>query len=673
MGRKVLVGPCLAVLAVALAGCSGSSNSGGSAPGTTTPPPSTGDTGCTGSCATSASFLTAAEVSTIIAQAVAEAQGQNTPATIAVVDRVGNVLGVFRMNGARTQVTISSNRGVSGGLENINIIPSELAAISKAVTGAYLSSEGNAFSTRTASQIVQEHFNPRELGTPGGPLFGVQFSQLLCSDLIQLPAPTLNALGATGNTTVGPKSSPLGLSADPGGFPLYKGGTVVGGIGVVADAQYTLDPNIFDVDRDVDELIATAGTFNFGAPTNRRGDHITADGKTFRYSDVGFSDLNRDPATAAGFASINGSAGALFPVNFYFGGTIVAGTAFTTPASGYVADGGLYAGQDAFILVDTAGNNRFPPRAGTDGSGALTAAEVQSLLTEGLKIANRGRAQIRQPLDSQIRVTLSVVDSNGTVLGVARTRDAPVFGTDVSLQKARTAAFFSGSFAASDLSALPNAIYLNANGTASSTQIRFADYVTATRNFIGDNTLYANNVAWTPRAIGNIGRPFFPDGIDGRNNGPLSKPFASWSPFADGIQLDLVYNAIGSILTGYLTNNAAPIVALRPATEGGGAQGCAVNPRLYNGIQIFPGASPIFRNGRVVGALGISGDGIDQDDMIGFLGVYNAGQAANTGFGHAPLSQRVDQYVPQGARLRYVQCPQAPFLNSTEQNVCEGK
>ena len=36
------------------------------------------------------------------------------------------------------------------------------AAIAKAVTGAYLSSEGNAFSTRTASQIVQEHFNPRE-------------------------------------------------------------------------------------------------------------------------------------------------------------------------------------------------------------------------------------------------------------------------------------------------------------------------------------------------------------------------------------------------------------------------------------------------------------------------------------------------------------------------------
>ena len=26
-----------------------------------------------------------------------------------------------------------------------------------------------------------------------------------------------------------------------------------------------------------------------------------------------------------------------------------------------------------------------------------------------------------------------------------------------------------------------------------------------------------------------------------------------------------------------------------------------------------------------------------------------------------------------GVRLRYVQCPQAPFLDSTEDNVCQGK
>ena len=39
--------------------------------------------------------------------------------------------------------------------------------------------------------------------------------------------------------------------------------------------------------------------------------------------------------------------------------------------------------------------------------------------------------------------TITVVDRAGTVLGLIRTPDAPVFGTDVALQKARTAAFFS--------------------------------------------------------------------------------------------------------------------------------------------------------------------------------------------------------------------------------------
>ena len=40
-------------------------------------------------------FLTVADVQDVIARAVAEAQARNAPATIAVVDRVGNVLGVF--------------------------------------------------------------------------------------------------------------------------------------------------------------------------------------------------------------------------------------------------------------------------------------------------------------------------------------------------------------------------------------------------------------------------------------------------------------------------------------------------------------------------------------------------------------------------------------------------
>ena len=46
------------------------------------------------------------------------------------------------------------------------------------------------------------------------------------------------------------------------------------------------------------------------------------------------------------------------------------------------------------------------------------------------------------------------------------------------------------------------------------------------------------------RSIGNLARPFYPDGVNGRRNGPLSLPFASWSPFNTGLQLDLVLDGL---------------------------------------------------------------------------------------------------------------------------------
>ena len=94
-------------------------------------------------------------------------------------------------------------------------------------------------------------------------------------------------------------------------------------------------------------------------------------------------------------------------------------------------------------------------------------------------------------------------------------------------------------------------------------------------------------------------------------------------------------------------------------------------------MQIFPGSVPIYRNGTLVGGLGVSGDGIDQDDMISFLGLSKAGSRLGTGIGNAPASIRSDQISVslsdgRSVRLRYVNCPFTPFLNSSEQNVCQG-
>ena len=129
----------LACCAVLLGGCSGGSGAAGGGGLVSTPAaPVTQD--CSGSCASSTSFLTVSQVQGVIARAVAEAQARNQRATIAVVDRVGNVLAVFVMNGAPSTVTIRSTSGsarIDGGLENVEVVPATMAAIAKAVTGAY--------------------------------------------------------------------------------------------------------------------------------------------------------------------------------------------------------------------------------------------------------------------------------------------------------------------------------------------------------------------------------------------------------------------------------------------------------------------------------------------------------------------------------------------------------
>jgi hypothetical protein len=101
-----------------------------------------------------------------------------------------------------------------------------------------------------------------------------------------------------------------------------------------------------------------------------------------------------------------------------------------------------------------------------------------------------------------------------------------------------------------------------------------------------------------------------------------------------GLELDLIK-----------TNFQAAIV--------GAAVPCTSIPSLPNGIQIFPGSIPLYKNGVLVGAIGISGDGVDQDDLI-------AAGGAN-GYSPAPAI-RSDQVFVRGVRLPFVKFPRSPNL-----------
>src|SRR5437867_3173144 len=531
--------------------------------------------------------LTAVDVQTIIAQAATQATASGLPVTITVVDHEGVVLGVLRMAGARDDITLTG--GGTGPLDGKKLTASILgppgtaagdAAISKAGTGAFFSTQGNAFTTRTASFIVQEHFPPQVNPSAGGPLFGVQFSNLRCSDVDRGPGVHL---AATSNL-------PLGLSADPGGLPLYKNGVAVGGIGVEGDGIYILDQGQPDTTPTVEEVIAAAGTLGFSAPSAIRGDNILVDGIRLVFA-------NAEPPASQ--------------VTTPYATFAAAGREIVAPMAGV---------PPAFVARPINGvRGTVPPQfaatfsAGTTPAvGGLTVADVTRIIGQAAVQANVTRAAIRLPIGTQARVTISVVDTSGVILGMFRTIDAPIFGFDVSAQKARTAAFFSDSSAAGDL---------NAAGLGS--------YVAAAA---ADGLALDGSVAFSVRAVGFLSQPIYPPGaLPPFSNGPFAKPVGQWSIFNTGLQLEMYFTPPGSL-------SSAP---------------CAGPAKLGNGITIFPGGFPLYKNGVLVGGIGISGDGVDQDDLIGFAG--------SGGF-EAPAGIRSDTVTVRGAALPYVVIPRHPNL-----------
>jgi len=86
-------------------------------------------------------------------------------------------------------------------------------------------------------------------------------------------------------------------------------------------------------------------------------------------------------------------------------------------------------------------------------------------------------------------------------------------------------------------------------------------------------------------------------------------------------------------------------------TENPGTQGAQPANPNQNGIVFFPGSVPLYKSGRLVGGLGVSGDGVEQDDFVA--------QGGSKGF-EAPKKIRADNFIIRNTRMPYLKFPRNP-------------
>jgi uncharacterized protein GlcG (DUF336 family) len=522
---------------------------------------------------------------TAIVQAAATALAGDT-ATIAIVDRTGRPVALFRQANANP-----ANDDIALGV---------------ARTAAFFSNSQAPLSSRTVRTISQVHFPPGVVNAPVGALYGIEQSNRGCGlnalwNTNQC-VPRAKSIGQFASFTGAPKPCPATdrsgcgpglvtgkiLPDDPpypqevdnrpinaGGIPLYRildvsavkqgiarTGKLLGAIGV---AGIPGDPQL-------DEFAAVTGAFgplnagvapiiplpNYPLPDPQnvfidgiRLPFIGPDQKLRFNSDglpVGLQQLTgTSPGSAAGFT----------------GGTFVYG-----PFNGGCPPHGYLVGPNASSFA-----------------GGLTAAQVDVIVQRSVAASKKTRAQVRLPLSSYSRMVISVADLDGTLLAHYRMPDALFDAVDVVPAKARNVVYFNSSDpnARNDLPGVPAGYWV------------------------------------TTRTLGFGAQPFYPPGIDSSVFDPKPGPWYA---------------------TLFLPNIAKPC-----------SQGSQAANDNQNGITFFGGATPLVQNGKLVGGLGVSGDGIEQDDYVTYLG---AGEFL------PPTDKWADQLKINGARLPMFKFPRSP-------------
>lgn len=545
-----------------------------------------------------AQILTADDVRAVLTVA-ATALGDETLAA-AVVDRTGNILGVYKRSSASERTPDY--------------------AVSVARAGAMFSNDQAPLSSRTVRFISGIHFPPGVKNTSNAALYGVENINRGCRVDVQgdavfnAPFPRPQSIagvfgeGAGGTplpcepadtrgcarggpmlddageelTSVGittgkadvfdtGQDSLTAVPVNPGGVPIYRGGKVIGGVGVAG-----VRPDLAEYAA----TLAAAGAgrgMDFSEPLGAPG-AVFIDGLRLPFFGACTTitcirnSLKRRPAGSAP-------------------GEVSSGTFVVQPRDGLQAPEGYILG----------------PRSSAV-SGGLSADEVRHIIDRSVDVALRTRAMIRLPINQPARMTMSISDETGAILALYRMPDGTVFSSDVAMTKARNAYYFS-------------------------TREGYEVLRDVAANSAGDRYSWSpeppagKGWAVTARTLSFAGQPRFPPGIDLEEQLERDGSEPQHGPFFD--------------LYVYDTKN--------PCTEGPGPSRGGNRAFLHqSGIVWFPGSVPLYRGDRLIGGLGVSGDGVEQDDYVSLLG--------SEGF-HPPDALRVDNSVMTDSRGRAVRLP----------------